>query len=118
MTFTINVAGLHVYTGGTTMVSFTDSEGRWSRPAAPRCSSTPTVVGTAAEPSWACPRRTAGRWRFRATSAGDGEFGVADFLALLVAWGFCSDCGDCAADFDGDSQVCISDFLILLGSWG
>jgi len=40
------------------------------------------------------------------------------FLALLAAWGSCSDCGTCPADFDGDCSVSILDLLILLGNWG
>ncbi len=49
---------------------------------------------------------------------GDGIVGMVDFLALLAAWGSCSDCGTCPADFDGDCSVGILDLLILLGSWG
>ncbi len=49
---------------------------------------------------------------------GDGIVGMADFLALLEAWGSCSDCGTCPADFDGDCSVGILDLLILLGNWG
>jgi len=49
---------------------------------------------------------------------GDGIVGIEDFLALIAAWGSCSDCGDCAADFDGDCQVSVTDMLILLGNWG
>jgi len=44
--------------------------------------------------------------------------GIVDFLALLAAWGTCSDCGNCPADFDGDCNVGILDFLLLLGNWG
>ena len=49
---------------------------------------------------------------------GDGIVGMVDFLALLAAWGSCSDCGTCPADFDGDCAVGILDLLILLGNWG
>ncbi len=49
---------------------------------------------------------------------GDGIVGMVDFLALLAAWGSCSDCGNCPADFDGDCSVGILDMLILLGNWG
>ncbi len=49
---------------------------------------------------------------------GDGIVGMVDFLALLGAWGSCSDCGTCPADFDGDCSVGILDLLILLGNWG
>ena len=41
-------------------------------------------------------------------------------LALLDAWGSCSDCGTpaaCLADFDGNCVVGITDFLILLANW-
>ena len=37
--------------------------------------------------------------------------------AALSVWGPCSDCGDCAADFDGDCHVGITDLLLLLGNW-
>ncbi len=49
---------------------------------------------------------------------GDGIVGMVDFLALLAAWGSCSDCGTTPADFDGDCSVGILDLLILLGNWG
>ena len=52
---------------------------------------------------------------------GDGTVGMVDFLALLAAWGACSDCGTpqaCPADFDGDCSVGILDLLVLLGQWG
>jgi hypothetical protein len=48
---------------------------------------------------------------------GDGIVGMVDFLALLGAWGSCSDCGTCPADFDGDCTVGILDLLVLLGNW-
>ncbi len=48
---------------------------------------------------------------------GDGIVGMVDFLALLDAWGSCSDCGTCPADFDGDCEIGILDLLILLGNW-
>ncbi len=49
-----------------------------------------------------------------------GVVGIMDFLALLAAWGSCSDCGTpqaCPADFDGDCSVGIIDLLLLLGNW-
>ena len=52
---------------------------------------------------------------------GDGIVGLVDFLALLAAWGPCSDCctpDACPADFDADCSVGILDLLILLGNWG
>jgi len=50
----------------------------------------------------------------------DGTVGIVDFLALLAAWGPCSDpCPrSCPADLDGDCLVGIIDFLALLGNWG
>ncbi len=48
---------------------------------------------------------------------GDGIVGMVDYLSLLGAWGSCSDCGTCPADFDGDCSVGILDLLILLGYW-
>ena len=51
---------------------------------------------------------------------GDGLVGITDFLALLAAWGPCSDCGmpgACPADLDGDCWVGILDLLILLENW-
>ena len=47
----------------------------------------------------------------------DCTVGLADFFALIAAWGSCSDCGTCPADFDGDCNVGIVDFLLLLGNW-
>ncbi len=48
----------------------------------------------------------------------DGTVGIADFLALLGAWGDCPDSSACAADLDGNGAVDINDFLMLLGDWG
>ena len=50
----------------------------------------------------------------------DGFVGIEDFLALLAAWGPCSDpCPpSCPADLDGDCDVGITDFLMLLANWG
>ncbi len=48
---------------------------------------------------------------------GDGAVRITDFLALLEAWGICTDeC--CLPDLDLDGSVGIVDFLILLASWG
>ena len=46
---------------------------------------------------------------------GSGDTGIADFLALLAAWG--TDPGG-PPDFDDDGNVGIEDFLLLLASWG
>ncbi len=48
---------------------------------------------------------------------GDGVVDMQDFLALFAAWGSCSDCGTCPADFDGNCSVGILDLLMLLGNW-
>ncbi len=48
----------------------------------------------------------------------NGGVGAADLLALLVSWGPCDDCEDCAADLNGDCIVGVSDLLILLANWG
>jgi formylglycine-generating enzyme required for sulfatase activity len=45
----------------------------------------------------------------------DGDVGVADFLALLAAWGPAS---PGPPDFDGDGSVGVQDFLALLSNWG
>ena len=50
----------------------------------------------------------------------DGVVGIVDFLALLAAWGPCSDpCPPaCPGDLDDDCVVGIIDFLTLLANWG
>lgn len=45
----------------------------------------------------------------------DRTTGIADFLALLAAWGPCL---GCAADTDDDNIVGINDLLALLAGWG
>jgi hypothetical protein len=48
----------------------------------------------------------------------DGVVGVADFLALLAAWGPCDAPPDpCPEDLDRDGVVGVLDFLILLANW-
>ena len=54
-----------------------------------------------------------GAYEFQGTSCN-----LSSMLALLAAWGSCSDCGRCLYDFDGDCSVGILDLLILLGNWG
>ncbi len=50
---------------------------------------------------------------------GDGAVGIADFLALLAAWGPCPGSPDpCPADLDGDGAVGVTDMLALLADWG
>ena len=49
----------------------------------------------------------------------DGVVGIADFLALLAAWGPCpTPPAHCLADLDADGSVGIADFLTLLANWG
>jgi len=48
----------------------------------------------------------------------DGGVGIADFLALIAAWGRCDDCSACPGDLDGDCNVGILDLLELLSRWG
>lgn len=45
----------------------------------------------------------------------NGSVDVADLLALLAAWGPCSDCN---ADTDGNGTVDVQDLLALLAAWG
>ena len=54
-----------------------------------------------------------GAYEFQGTSCDLGTM-----LEMLAAWGSCSDCRTCPADFDGDCSVGILDLLILLGNWG
>jgi len=49
---------------------------------------------------------------------GNGRVDIADFLALLAAWGPCNDCPNCPGDLDGDCTVGILDLLELLSRWG
>lgn len=44
----------------------------------------------------------------------DGSVDIEDLLALLAAWGPCT---DCPADFDGSGSVDIGDLLSLLAAW-
>ncbi len=57
------------------------------------------------------------RYRRNGDLNDDGVVGVPDLLALLGAWGPCSDCSNCSADVDGDCQVGVTDLLILLANW-
>ena len=115
-TFTVNIEGLNACTGGTTQVTFTASGGAVGEDLCFTalvndggfCCTTEICVTIpdctpAASPS---------------DLDGDGIVDIVDFLAILAAWGPCSDCGNCPADFDGDCSVGILDLLILLGNWG
>ena len=114
-TFTVNVEGLNACTGGTTQVTFTASGGAVGEELCFTalvndggfCCSTEICVTIPDCTPAALP----------SDLDGDGIVGMVDFLALLAAWGSCSDCGTCPADFDGDCTVGILDLLILLGNW-
>ncbi len=113
-TFTVNVEGLNACTGGTTQVTFTASGGSVGEDLCFTalvndggfCCTTEICVTIPDCTPAALP----------SDLDGDGIVGIEDFLALLGAWGSCSDCGTCPADFDGDCTVGILDLLILLGN--
>ena len=114
-TFTVNIEGFNACTGGTIQVSFTGSGGAVGEQLCFTilvndggfCCSTEICVTIPDCTPAALP----------SDLDGDGIVGMGDFLALLGAWGPCSDCGTCPADFDGDCSVGILDLLILLGDW-
>ena len=117
-TFTVNIEGLNACTGGTTQVTFTASGGAVGEELCFTaivndggfCCTTQICVTIPDCTSAALP----------SDLDGDGIVGMVDFLALLAAWGSCSDCGTpeaCPADFDGDCSVGIGDLLILLENW-
>jgi len=117
-TFTVNIEGLNVCTGGTTQVTFTASGGAVGQELCFTalvndggfCCTTEICVTIPDCTPAALP----------SDLDGDGIVGMVDFLALLAAWGTCSDCctpDACPADFDGDCSVGILDLLILLGNW-
>ncbi len=118
-TFTVNVEGLNACTGGTTQVTFTASGGAVGEELCFTvvvddggfCCTTEICVTIPDCTPAALP----------SDLDGDGIVGMVDFLAMLGAWGSCSDCGTpaaCPADLDGDCSVGILDLLILLGNWG
>ncbi len=115
-TFTVNIEGLNACTGGTTQVTFTASGGAVGESLCFTalvndggfCCSTEICVTIPDCTPVGLP----------SDLDGDGIVDIVDFLALLAAWGSCSDCGNCPADFDGDCSVGILDLLILLGNWG
>ncbi len=114
-TFTVIVEGLSACTGGTSMTTFTGSGGVIGEEMCFTllvndggfCCSTEicVTVPNCSQPSEPCDLDA------------DGVVGVADFIALLSAWGACPDCGNCLADFDGDCSVGITDLLVLLANW-
>ena len=117
-TFTVNIEGLNACTGGTTQVTFTASGGAVG---AELCFTTLVNDGGFCCSTEICVTipdcTTAG---LPTDLNGDGIVSIADFLALLGAWGSCSDCSTpqaCPADFDGDCSVGILDLLTLLQDW-
>ncbi len=115
-TFTVNVEGLNACTGGTTQVTFTASGGSVGEELC--------FTALVSDGGFCCSTKICVTIPDCTPAAlpsdldGDGIVGMVDFLALLGAWGPCSDCGTCQADFDGDCSVGILDLLILLGNWG
>ncbi len=113
--FTVNIEGLNACTGGTTQVTFTASGGAVGEELCFTalvndggfCCTTEICVTIPDCTPAALP----------SDLDGDGIVGMVDFLALLSAWGSCSDCGTCPADFDGDCSVGIPDLLSLLANW-
>jgi hypothetical protein len=118
-TFTVNIEGINACTGGMTQVTFTASGGAVGQEL---CFFTAVGDGSFCCFTEICvtiPDCTP--VALPSDLDGDGIVGMVDFLALLGAWGPCSDCGTpqaCPADFDGDCAVDIGDLLILLGNWG
>ncbi len=115
-TFTVNVEGINACTGGITQATFTSSGGAVGEEL---CFTVLVNDG-----GFCCTTEICVTIPDCAPAAlpsdldGDGIVGMVDFLALIAAWGTCSDCGTCPADFDGDCSVGILDLLILLGNWG
>jgi len=115
-TFTVNIEGLNACTGGSTQVTFTASGGSVGEEL---CFTALVNDGGFCCTTGICvtiPDCTPAA--LPSDLDGDGIVGMVDFLALLAAWGSCSDCSNCPADFDGDCSVGIIDLLILLGNWG
>ena len=114
-TFTVNIEGLNACTGGATQVTFTASGGAVG---AELC-----FTALVNDGGFCCSTEICVTVPDCAPAGlpsdldGDGIVGIADFLALLGAWGSCSDCGNCPADLDADCSVGIGDLLILLANW-
>ncbi len=115
-TFTVNIEGLNACTGGTTQVTFTASGGAVGEELCFTALVNDGGFCCSTEICVTIPDCTPAT--LPSDLDGDGIVGMVDFLALLAAWGSCSDCGTCPADFDGDCSVGILDLLILLGNWG
>ena len=48
----------------------------------------------------------------------DGDVNINDLLALMSAWGPCSNPADCAADFNANAQVDADDLMAMIGVFG
>lgn len=48
----------------------------------------------------------------------DGDVNINDILALIGAWGPCSNPANCAADFDANAQVDTDDLMAMIGVFG
>ncbi|MHC4080253.1 MAG: right-handed parallel beta-helix repeat-containing protein [Planctomycetota bacterium] len=116
-TFTVNAEGLNACTGGTTMVTFTGAGGAVGEDFCATLIVNTEGGGFCCSTELCVPVPDCSAAALPCDFDGDGAVGVLDFLALLNAWGACSDCGDCPADLDGDCEVGVSDFLILLANW-
>jgi hypothetical protein len=116
-TFTVNAEGLDACTGGTTMVTFTGVGGAVGEDFCATLIVNTQGGGFCCSTQLCVPVPDCTLSALPCDLDGDGAVGVLDFLALLNAWGACSDCGDCPADFDGDCEVGVGDFLLLLASW-
>jgi hypothetical protein len=115
--FTVNAEGLDACTGGTTMVTFTGAGGAVGEDFCATLVVSTQGGGYCCSTELCVPVPDCANAVLLCDLDGDGAVGVLDFLALLDAWGSCSDCGSCAADFDGDCEVGVSDVLILLALW-
>jgi parallel beta-helix repeat protein len=113
-TFTVNIEGLNACTGSTTMATFTGSGGAVGEDF---CA---TLVINTEQGGFCCSTQVCVPVPDCSPAAspcdldGDGFVGVADFLALLGAWG--PNPGH-PADLDFDGEVGVGDFLVLLAAW-
>jgi hypothetical protein len=48
----------------------------------------------------------------------DTNVNVTDLLAVIGAWGACSDPDNCPADVNNDDTVNVTDLLAVIGAWG
>ncbi len=82
--------------------------------AAARASIMSTILSWCGELDVSCPADIA-------PGGGDGQVNIEDLLAVIGAWGPCSNPNNCAADIapdDGDGQVNVEDLLAVISAWG